>query len=368
MRARTAAKMVVVAMGAMGLGACGGVEDEGEPVGYVLLDLEAQEAGWHLDGVAERGMPVAYLADESVDLLGPDGAEVLQPEPGELYYVRGAEGVVERYGIGDEVDENSVFVIGTEEAAKALGKLVDADREPVEEGVWRLWGPQALASLSMLAPPAGLEEIVPAEAAEALEESETRMGGANPYAAAQGAQALRGAVSGKPFGFAQAVRVPISQLMSRKVQCADPVEGIWVSRRFDPTILDWHLFTMEVRRDSQDPTALHGRIRTRNWSGGSEAVAPVACGQMERASYGHRFDLTVEMTAEGSFDGDSFSFMGTHWQEKGRSCGPYGQWYQYHLDHFTGSISEDGTLIDAVNNDGARAFDEVHSLQRVGCL
>jgi hypothetical protein len=345
------------------------MEDEAAPVGYVLLDLEAQEAGWHLDGVAERGMPVAYFADESVDLLGPEGAELLQPEPGELYYVRGAEGAVERYGIGDEVDDGSVFLIGTEAAAKTLSKLMDADHEPVEEGIWRLWAPDSLSALSMLAAPDGLEEIVPAEAAETLEDDQVaRTNAANPYAAAEGAEALRGAVSGKPFGFAQAIRAPVAKLMSRKVQCADPVEGIWVSRRFDPTVLDWHLFTMEVQRDPQDPTKLVGRIRTRNWSGSAEALAPVACDQMERASYGHRFDLTVEMTAEGSFDGETFSFMGNHWQEKARSCGPYGQWYQYHLDHFTGSVAEDGKTIDAVNNDGARAFDEAHTLQRVGCL
>ena len=41
---------------------------------------------------------------------------------------------------------------------------------------------------------------------------------------------------------------------------------------------------------------------------------------------------------------------------------------QHNLDHFTGSLTEDGRTIDAVNNDGARAFDEPHTLQRVGCL
>ena len=35
---------------------------------------------------------------------------------------------------------------------------------------------------------------------------------------------------------------------------------------------------------------------------------------------------------------------------------------------FTGTIQSDGKTIDAVNNDGARAFDEAHTLQRVGCL
>jgi hypothetical protein len=350
----------------MSLNACGGAEEEQEPVGYVLLDLEAQEAGWRLDGVAERGLPQAFFADESVDLVGPEGVELLEPEPGELYYVRGTEGAVERYGIGDEIDADSVFVIGTGDAAKQLGKLTGADAAPVQEGVWRLWGLGSLSALSGVIAPAGLEEIVPAEAADGLEEEPSP--GMSPYAAAENATAWRGAFSGKPFDFRAATRIPVGQLMSRKVQCADPVEGIWVSRRFDPTILDWHLFTMEVRRDPQDPSVLHGRIRTRNWSGGSESLAPVACSEMDRASYGHRFDLTVDMVAEGSFDGDTFSFQGTNWHETARSCGPYGQWYSYHLDHFTGSITEDGKTIDAVNNDGARAFDEAHTLQRVGCL
>lgn len=365
MRARRAAMMATMAALGMSLNACGGAEHEQEPVGYVLLDLEAQEAGWHLDGVGERALPQVFFADESVDLVGPEGVEILQPEPGELYYVRGAEGAVERYGIGDEIDADSVFVMGTEDAARRLGKLTGGDAEAVEEGVWRLWGIGSLSALSEIVAPAGMEEIVPAEAAEELEEEDSGM---NAYAAADNAAAWRGAFSAKPFDFSAATRLPVAQLMSRKIQCADPVEGIWVSRRFDPTILDWHLFTMEVRRDPQDPSVLHGRIRTRNWSGGSESLAPVACSEMERASYGHRFDLTVDMTAQGSFDGETFSFQGDNWHETARSCGPYGQWYQYNLDHFTGSLTEDGKTIDALNNDGARAFDEPHTLQRVGCL
>lgn len=366
MRARRAVMMATMAALGMSLNACGGAEEQREPVGYVLLDLDAQEAGWHLDGVGERGLPQAFFADESVDLVGPEGAEILQPEPGELYYVRGREGAVERYGLGDEIDADSVFVIGTEEAAKTLGKLTGGDAEAVDEGVWRLWGIGSLSALSDAVAPTGMEEIVPAEAAEVLEEESDDAMGA--YATAENAAAWRGAFSAQPFDFNVATKLPVGQLMNRKIQCADPVEGIWVSRRFDPTILDWHLFTMEVRRAPQDSSVLHGRIRTRNWSGGSESLAPVACSEMERASYGHRFDLTVDMTAQGSFDGDTFSFQGDAWHESARSCGPYGQWYQYNLDHFTGSLTEDGKTIEAVNNDGARAFDEPHTLQRVGCL
>jgi len=366
MRARRAVTMAMTAAVAMSLNACSGAQGEDEPVGYVLLDLQARDAGWHLDGVAERGLPQVVYADESVDLVGPAGTDLLQPEPGELFYVRGAEGAVERYGIGEEIDADSVFVIGTEAAAERLGEMADADAEPVEDGVWRLLGTGALAALADVAPVEGMDEVVPAEPADELVNDTANV--VSPYAAAEGAAGWRGAFSGKPFDFSIATRLPVAQLMSRKVQCADPVEGIWVSRRFDPTILDWHLFTMEVRRDPSDPTVLHGRIRTRNWSGGSEALAPGACSEMGLASYGHRFDLSVEMTAQGSFDGDSFSFQGTHWQEKARPCGPSGSWYQYHLDHFTGSLTEDGKTIDAVNNDGARAFDEAHTLQRVGCL
>jgi hypothetical protein len=362
MRVRAATIMAAAVL----LGACGGAEDEQqEPLGYVLLDLEAQEAGWHLDGFADAGLPAAVAADEEVALIGPEHSEVLAPEPGELWYVRGDDGAVERYGIGDEVTDDSVYVVGTEEAAKRLAKLVGADVESVDDAVWRLAAPHALTALADSMAPAGMDELVPL----AVEDAQADQQDPSVWSSAEVAgHALRGAVSGQRFGFAAAARLPVAQLMGRQIKCADPVEGLWVSRRFDPTILDWHLFTMEVRRDAEDPSQLTGRIRTRNWSGSSGDGAPAECAQMGRASYGHRFDLTVEMTAQGSFDGQSISFQGANWAEKARRCGPYGQWYNYHLDHFTGTVLEDGKTIDAVNNDGARAFDEAHTLHRVGCL
>ena len=43
---------------------CGDQVQESDGLGYVLLDLEAQEAGFHLEGTSNSLLPVSVANDE----------------------------------------------------------------------------------------------------------------------------------------------------------------------------------------------------------------------------------------------------------------------------------------------------------------
>jgi len=369
-----AGSAVLVAAMAMCIG-CGDTGDEQlEQLGFVLLDLQAQEAGWQLEGLGPdaRLLPASLDEGEAFTLRGPQGAEVIEARRGELLYVRGAEGAAERYLLGDEVSRDSLFVIGTREAAEALARRSDADVEAIDEGVYRLEGPSALLRLSDGQAPGGLQELLPAETLDELPELELRDGQdarVRAAAAEVDGRFIVAAAGARPqLDFASAGALPIAKLMQRSVSCADPVEGLWVTRRYDARHVDWHLFTLEVRRDATFPSTLTGRIGVRSWAGDAEQNQPSSCDAMPLAWPGQPFELSGEMRAEGSFDGRHLSFRGTRWQETGTRCAQGSNWYTYHLDHFTGDVGEDGRNIDAVNNDGARSFDEPHAMRRVGCL
>ena len=371
MRARSV--MLMAAMAA--LVGCGGeaAEEELGQLGFVLLDLDARQSGWQIEGLGSEAalLPASMEAEEGLTLRGPDGSERLEAAAGELLYVRGAEGAVERHRVGEDVSADSVFVVGTRVAAEALARHGDAEIETIDDGLYRLDGPGALLRLADDLAPAGLEELLPAEPLDderrqldLVDDARGRVAVADVdgqlFAAAAGAR--------PQLDFATAASLPIAQLMRRSVSCADPVEGLWVARRYDQSWEDWHLFTFEVRRDPSDPGALTGRIRTRAWGGDAEQDEPSSCDRMKSGWPGSPFELRGEQRAEGSFDGRTLSFRGTAWRETDVRCATGSDWYVYRLDHFTGRPSEDGRRIDAVNNDGGRSFDEPHEMRRVGCL
>ena len=101
---------------------------------------------------------------------------------------------------------------------------------------------------------------------------------------------------------------------------------------------------------------------------GTEVSHPRACEGHGVSRWGHKFDLTVELPAVGSFDGDKLELNGTSWSETSQRCAPRRHWYRYYLDNFTGQVSADGHSFHAVNNDGARAIDAPYSFQRISCL
>jgi hypothetical protein len=342
----------------------GGEGEAGEPegVGYVLMDLEAKEAGFKLDGIDEDLMlPTQLDAGDSVDLVGPDATIVIDVAVDELVWIRTSEGIIEHRAFDYDVSRDVLFVSGSEEAAKAIASQMNGLYEREEEGLWRVSAADAFQHAAKSAMPSGLDEVLPAVAPELSAKidspsNETR-------------QRLLDAVPARRLlSFDLADNLPIYELLTPPVSCEDPVAGIWVSRAYFASHDDWYVFTMEIRRDAEDATQLAGRIRSRSWSGDVAIDSPEACDMLPPSHFVDPFDFTVAMAAEGTFHSGNVTFGGTSWKTTSLRCGPQHQWFGYNLDNFTGVVSQDGRWMSSVNNDGGRSVNDDHDFRRISCL
>ena len=99
--------------------------------------------------------------------------------------------------------------------------------------------------------------------------------------------------------------------------CQDPVEGIWMSHKFESPGDEWMIFTLEIHRAPTTATGtpgallpLVGHIQAHAWLGaGPAASAPPPC-------TGGIQHWTVEMTAQGTLSGQRVEF----WARAGRSA------------------------------------------------
>ncbi len=363
---RTSTKLLVLAS-TMCIG-CGDAtgERDAEGVGYVLLDLEARDAGYALDGFSKNDtrLPLELPAGEVIDLLGPKATQELTVAADELLWVRGDDGVIEYRALDVDVARDVVFVVGDEEAAKLIAKEVGGIYEVEEEDLWRVSASDAFENASQAALPPGLEELLPAVAPELAD-----MKPGDGVASAETRRLLLDAVPAKRLlSFEMADALPIHELLSPPVSCDDPVQGIWVSREYYPAHDDWYVFTLEVRRDAEDPSHLLGRIRARTWSGDIAIESPTACDQHPAARWADPFDITVAMEASGTFSDGYASFEGQSWRTASRRCGPQYDWFGYNLDRFSGKVTRDGRWLNGVNNDGGRSVDDPHDFRRISCL
>ena len=152
--------------------------------------------------------------------------------------------------------------------------------------------------------------------------------------------------------------------------CADPLEGVWVSHKYESPYDEWMIFTLDLRRDPRgaaSPTVLGvvgrtpivGRITARAWFGsGPQGSAPPAW-----APGIHPWE--VGMSAEGFADGGRIELWGTRWAVQNVWCGPRS--FGYNLDHFTGVIDPSIQEFQSVNNDGGRAVNDPTVFRRVRC-
>jgi hypothetical protein len=141
--------------------------------------------------------------------------------------------------------------------------------------------------------------------------------------------------------------------------CDDPVVGIWRSHQFHEHWQEWGVFTLEIRRDPDDPNALQGVITNRSWYAGPEQTEPGTCqGQL---------DYHVTMPAAGSFADGRVQFHGTSWRLDQVFCGSSAG-FAYNLDRFSGTIDPDLQEFQSVNNDGGRYIDVPTVFRRVECF
>ncbi len=152
--------------------------------------------------------------------------------------------------------------------------------------------------------------------------------------------------------------------------CADPLEGVWVSHKYEAPYDEWMIFTVDLRRDPRGAASpnmrgvpsripLVGRITAHAWFGaGPQGSAAPAC------TLGiHHWQ--VGMSGEGYSDGGRIEFWGTRWAVENVWCGPTS--FGYNLDHFTGVIDPAIQEFQSVNNDGGRAINDPTVFRRVRC-
>jgi hypothetical protein len=141
--------------------------------------------------------------------------------------------------------------------------------------------------------------------------------------------------------------------------CEDPVEGIWLSHKYNPPHHDWTVFTLEIHRVPGSDEALRGIIRNHSWVGGPEQQEPGPCqGQ---------FHWIVSMNGRGHSDGTNIFFGGYGgWRLDRVLCarGPFG----YNLDNFSGQIDPEIQEFQSVNNDGGRSVNEPYVFRRIRCF
>lgn len=150
--------------------------------------------------------------------------------------------------------------------------------------------------------------------------------------------------------------------------CQDPIEGIWMSHKYEIPGDEWMIFTLEIHRAPGSVVngppgtviPLIGHIQAHAWLGaGSQASAPPPCS----SSISH---WTVEMTAEGRVVDQRVDFWGTRWAVGNVFCGPRN--FGYNLDHFSGVIDPTIQEFQSVNNDGGRAVNDPTVFRRVRCF
>ncbi|MFO0648542.1 MAG: hypothetical protein U0326_20040 [Polyangiales bacterium] len=150
--------------------------------------------------------------------------------------------------------------------------------------------------------------------------------------------------------------------------CQDPIEGIWMSHKYEVPGDEWMIFTLEIHRAPGSVVngppgtviPLIGHIQAHAWLGaGSQASAPPPCS----SSISH---WTVEMTAEGRVVDQRVDFWGTRWAVGNVFCGPRN--FGYNLDHFSGVIDPTIQEFQSVNNDGGRAVNDPTVFRRVRCF
>lgn len=140
--------------------------------------------------------------------------------------------------------------------------------------------------------------------------------------------------------------------------CTDPIEGVWVSRRYRTDFQRWDLFTLTIRRTAPGAETLTGTIEMRNWHGPFAQTTPACTGDYPR-------DITWDQSARGTLSGDRFTFDGTSVRVRELRCGVL---TTYHLDHFEGTLDAARHVITTTNDDHFTEVGVPHEFTRVRCL
>jgi hypothetical protein len=144
-------------------------------------------------------------------------------------------------------------------------------------------------------------------------------------------------------------------------ECGDPVEGVWVSKRFIEGLGDWYEFTLEIHRTGE--RALTGEIQSHFWSGPATSDVVPKCSATQEEAF-------ISMPAAGRLEpgpnGDQVSFGGTSYKIDRIACGTRA--INYLPDKFSGTIDRQLQEFQSVNNDGGSLVNEPAVFRRVRCF
>jgi len=143
-------------------------------------------------------------------------------------------------------------------------------------------------------------------------------------------------------------------------ECADPVEGVWMSHAYYEGQREWYIFTLTVHRSAPGSTELVGSIHAEFWEGyDAHAAAPPPC----HPGLSHN---QVDMPAVGHARGNEIDFGGTSVTHLPPLCGD--GFFGYAADNFSGTIDPAILEFQSVNNDGGWAVNEPTVFRRIRCI
>lgn len=143
-------------------------------------------------------------------------------------------------------------------------------------------------------------------------------------------------------------------------ECPDPIEGVWLSHKFEPSWGEWYIYTLKVKRAAPGSTDLTGEIESHYWNGGPGDAQPPPCRP-------GMFRYVVHMPAKGTYLNESIQFGGLSWRADPPLC-PGAGGMGYNPDNFTGKIDKKTQEFQSLNNDGGKAVNDPTVFRRVRCL
>lgn len=339
---------VVVGVGAL---ACEQEGDMASGSGYVLIDEDARAAGFAIrknESILSGTLPVALQDAEQAVLLGGIEDELLEASDGELLYVTGDEGNVERYTLGRDVEYDEWDLQATEYASEELAYNLGG-RVSWYHGRYRLDARDTLSTVSGMVPPRGLrgfspvlidnqrEEEFPASDENAEAEAGLAAGGAGAGAEVEaGVDTSEGAGSeSSEADLAGLDNVDTEQEYAlARARALANVVGTWRGQFYSPYHEAWYEFTITVRQAALDGRMVEGEVIANSWTGlPNDRTMPSLCAGQEQ--------WKVRQLARGSVrpNGD-IRFESESWSVAQRTCGEAPE--AYYPDHFEGAVSADG--------------------------
>jgi hypothetical protein len=339
------------------VGALSCAASESEPGGYVLLDLEARQAGVSVevgDHVVTSALPVAVSPGERVALHVGESDETLTVGRGELLYVEGAGGHVTHLQLGKQIAPDELRLSGEEGAARDLGGQLGAKVAPDEAG-WRLHTTDVLPAAAFARVPERLLSAAPVMLSGAEQAPSPGVG--RPAAGALSAAGVAPVVEVTPVVSAtnDEHASPVSFVPA--TACTG-VAGKWRGRAYS----DWHgAYYDFVLTVTQNGSALKGTVVAEFWDASTDEVeVPNACSQA-------RQHVKVVESASGSVDADgTMGFASTSWRVGSHFCGERVTGYSF--DRFVVPLASGATSAHAVVSDDVAWVDGMPmEMTRVSC-